>query len=125
VGWKIAKENKKIINKLSSIFRDSNIGKFSLVLSALSLMTSLGFSSLSEAKKNDSTSKRKSVLKPVASVPSQRLKKDVSFDDYAVKGKYLVPLSSVTVVEEDKNIDDLIGVRRNFDDRVEATKEMK
>ena len=107
-----------IINKSS---RSLNwTGSFSVLLAAFFV-----FGSVVEAQKLDSKRLKKSRNKPVASIPDRRLKKDVSFDDYAVKGKYLVPLNSVTVVEEDKTIDDLIGVRRNFDDRVEATKEMR
>lgn len=95
-------------------------GKWAL----LALIPLFLFCSLAESKEKKKGKSAKS-QKVAQSAPSKRLKKDVSFDDYSVKGKYLVPLNSVTVVEEEKNIDDLIGVRKNFDDRTEAAKEMR
>ena len=54
-----------------------------------------------------------------------RLKQDVSFDEHAVGGKYQMPLESTTVVEDEKSLDDLIGVRQNFKDRSQVSQELR
>ncbi len=54
-----------------------------------------------------------------------RLKQNVSFDEHAVGGKYQVPLESTTVVEDEKSLDNLIGVRQNFKDREQVSQELR
>ncbi|MBL7556158.1 MAG: hypothetical protein JNM24_10075 [Bdellovibrionaceae bacterium] len=53
------------------------------------------------------------------------LSTDVRFGDQSVGGKYQLPMEALSVVENEKSIDDLIGVRKNFRDRVARTKGMR
>jgi len=61
---------------------------------------------------------------PSAKQPSA-LSTDVHFGDQSVGGKYQLPMEALSVVENEKSIDDLIGVRKNFRDRVARTKGMR
>lgn len=61
---------------------------------------------------------------PTAKQPSA-LSTDVRFGDQSVGGKYQLPMEALSVVENEKSIDDLIGVRKNFRDRVARTKGMR
>jgi hypothetical protein len=63
--------------------------------------------------------KAKSVTK---NKPGSRLSTDVRFNDQMVGGQYQVPMEALSVVENEKSIDDLIGVRKNFKDRIEKSK---
>jgi hypothetical protein len=54
-----------------------------------------------------------------------KLSTEVDFNDRVVGGKYQYSTEAVTTVENEKIIDDLIGVRKNFDDRIKRTKEMR
>lgn len=53
------------------------------------------------------------------------LRKDIQFGAHAVSGKYQNPLESTTVIEDEKTLDDLIGVRKNFQDRISVNKELR
>lgn len=53
------------------------------------------------------------------------LSTDVRFGDQAVAGKYQLPMEALSIVENEKSIDDLIGVRKNFKDRIVRTKGMR
>jgi hypothetical protein len=55
----------------------------------------------------------------------QRLSTDVSFDGRLVKGKYQYSTESITTVENEKGIDDLIGVRKNFKDRLQRSEDLR
>ncbi len=54
-----------------------------------------------------------------------RLSTDVRFDGHLVGGKIQSPFESVAVVENEKSIDDLIGMRTNFSDRILKLKGMR
>lgn len=54
-----------------------------------------------------------------------RLSTDVRFDGQVVGGKIQNPLEALSVVENEKSIDDLIGVRKNFFDRSEKSKGLR
>ncbi len=43
---------------------------------------------------------------------------DVSFDDMLVQGKYHFSDEAVTTVEQDKILDSLLGIRKDFKDRI-------
>ena len=43
---------------------------------------------------------------------------DVSFEDVLVQGKYHFSDEAVTTVEQDKVLDSLLGVRKDFKDRI-------
>lgn len=47
-----------------------------------------------------------------------RLKTQHSFDDFLVQGKFHFSDQTVITVEEDKVLDGLVGVRKDFKDRI-------
>ena len=79
--------------------------------------------------KSDSTSATKA--KKTTSTPSAdnrqqgKLSTNVDFNDQLVGGKYQSPMEALSVVEDEKFIDDLIGVRKNFQDREQRAKAMR
>lgn len=59
-----------------------------------------------------------------APAPTQKNAKkttDVSFEDVLVQGKYHFSDEAVTTVEEDKVLDSLLGVRKDFQDRIKKS----
>lgn len=54
-----------------------------------------------------------------------KLTTDAQFNDHMVGGQYQVPFETVSTVENEKSIDSLIGVRKNFKDRIERSKTFK
>ena len=46
---------------------------------------------------------------------------DVSFEDLLIQGKYHFSDESVVTVEEDKVLDALLGVRKDFKDRIKKS----
>lgn len=87
------------------------------------------FSLSAKEKAVKSTSKAKAKAKTVSAQPTAKshlgLSTDVRFGDQAVGGKYQLPMEALSVVENEKSIDDLIGVRTNFQDRIARTKGMR
>lgn len=81
---------------------------------------------------NLSTSTSKTVNKtPISTANKSTLNKDkklstqVDFNDHLVGGTYQKPLEALTVVEDDKSLESLIGMRKNFKDREKKMKELK
>lgn len=63
------------------------------------------------------------ILNPNSKNSSQsKLSTDIKFDGHTVGGKTQSPFESLAEVENEKRIDDLIGVRQNFNDRIQKTK---
>lgn len=56
---------------------------------------------------------------------SAKLSTDIKFNGQMVGGKVQSPFESLTEVENEKQINDLIGVRKNFNDRIQKTKQMR
>ena len=50
--------------------------------------------------------------------PKPNVKSDHSFDQSVVQGKYQISNEGLAVVEEEKNLDDLLGMRFEFKDRL-------
>lgn len=50
--------------------------------------------------------------------PHKKLSTNVNFEDLLVDGKYQYPNEATTTVENEKNLDDLIGARKHFRDRL-------
>ena len=46
---------------------------------------------------------------------------EVSFDDLLVQGKYHFSDEAITTVEDDKVLDALLGVRKDFKDRIQRS----
>lgn len=59
------------------------------------------------------------------SLPPTALSTDIRFSDQSVGGKYQLPMEALSVVENEKSIDNLIGIRKNFRDRIGRTKGMR
>lgn len=57
--------------------------------------------------------------------PNAKLSTDISFDGQVVGGKTQSPFESMAVVENEKSIDDLIGVRTSFTDRSKKAQGMR
>lgn len=49
---------------------------------------------------------------------------EFNFEDLLVQGKYHFTDESVTTVEQDKVLDALLGVRKDFKDRIERSSEV-
>lgn len=56
-----------------------------------------------------------------SSGPRPKLETNANFDELLVQGKYQFSDESVTTVEEDKVLDSLLGVRKDFRDRLERS----
>ena len=67
---------------------------------------------------------KKSVQKPTVD-KDKKLSTQVDFNDHLVGGTYQKPLEALTVVEDDKSLESLIGMRKNFKDREKKMKELK
>jgi hypothetical protein len=50
--------------------------------------------------------------------PTSRLSTDVNFEDQLVNGKYAYPDEAIATVEDEKLLNDLLAVRKNFKDRL-------
>ncbi len=56
-----------------------------------------------------------------ASEDKKNLKTDVSFEDLLVQGKYHFSDEAVTTVEDEKILDALLPVRKDFQDRIKRS----
>lgn len=52
---------------------------------------------------------------------SQKVSTEVSFEDLLVKGKYHFSDEAVVTVEQDKVLDALLGIRKDFKDRMKRS----
>ena len=75
---------------------------------------------------------KKAGKKPVKKVslrkskaPKGDLQTDVRFDDSVLHGQYQVPEEALAKVENEKVLDDLLGVRRHFKDRLQEAAEQE
>ena len=51
----------------------------------------------------------------------RKLGTNFDFGDMMVRGKYQYPDEALTSVEDEKSLDDLLGVRKHFKDRLSQT----
>jgi len=58
---------------------------------------------------------------PAAKGAAKKKSTDVSFEDVLVQGKYHFSDEAVTTVEEDKVLDGLLNVRKDFNDRLKRS----
>ena len=54
-----------------------------------------------------------------------KLSTDIKFDGQTVGGKMQAPFESLTEVENEKLIDQLIGARKNFNDRILKSNQLR
>lgn len=50
-----------------------------------------------------------------------KLEKNISFEDMLIKGKYQFKDETVMTVEQDKVLDGLLGVRKDFKDKIKRS----
>lgn len=103
------------------------------ILTAFVVFGLVNVASAKTAPKNDAQGKFK-YLTPVttttakpkttrAKSSSKKLSRDVVFDGSVVNGKYLSAGEAVSTVESEKTLNDLIGMRGDFKDRLTAEKQ--
>ena len=63
------------------------------------------------------------MIPQVTMATGKKLQKDLSFEDLLVKGKYQFSNEAVVTVEQDKVLDSLLGVRKDFKDRIKRSAE--
>jgi len=63
--------------------------------------------------------------KQVQKLDKKKMSTNLDFDDRTVGGKYNFSTEAITTVENDKSLDDLIGVRKNFKDRIERSESLR
>jgi len=92
----------------------------------VTVLTSLLSANLALAAKAQKATAAKVGNAKVGSRPhvqsNSRLTTDAQFGDQFVGGQYQVPSEALSVVENEKSIDSLIGVRKNFQDRIQKSK---
>ena len=74
---------------------------------------------------NSAFSLTKTQDKSKVAVPKNRLSTNVRFEDHLINGKYQNAFEAVSTVENDKDIDDLIGTRKSFQDRIKKSEGMR
>ncbi len=92
-------------------------------LKTVILLVSVGFAPLAIAATNPKATeaaKTEKTTPPAKATVNADGKKttDVSFEDVLVQGKYHFSDEAVTTVEQDKVLDSLLGVRKDFKDRI-------
>ena len=92
----------------------------------------LGAATLASHANAATDAKSKSVVTKVSKAkaaksanPNSKLSTDISFDGQVVGGKTQSPFESMAVIENEKKIDDLIGVRTSFTDRSKKAQGMR
>lgn len=92
----------------------------SLVLLVSSILAVHSAIAADKVTKSHKTHKTKSVTKNVSpKAKSSNLGTSFSFDPASVRGKYKIASQGIATVEDEKLIDDLLGVRKSFKDREE------
>jgi hypothetical protein len=89
--------------------------KFTILFLALTTVLSVGAVSPSKKKKAASIAGTARATKPKDDMSDYSTSH--SFDGAAIKGRVQEGNLHRIVVENDKSLDDLLGVRKNFDDR--------
>lgn len=62
-----------------------------------------------------------SMAAPKQQESKRKLGTNFNFEDMMVKGKYQYPDEAITSVEDEKALNDLLGVRKHFKDRLQQT----
>lgn len=87
------------------------IVRFSLIIGFGLFFSASGFTAQPEPAQTVNTS----------ATSSKGLQKNLSFEDLLVQGKYQFSDESVVTVEQDKILDSLLGVRKDFQDRIKQS----
>lgn len=107
------------------------MSKQRITLTGLSLLMSVflcaAFANAANAKKAtnaaNAESKKKKTNKTKRPTASQQLKREIVFDGSTVGGQYHSAGEAVARVEQEKKMNDLIGMRHDFKDRMAAERE--
>jgi hypothetical protein len=81
--------------------------KYLKVILATLIMSSIALATTAPTKK--------------AKVKKSGLSTNVNFEDQLVNGKYAYPDEALATVEDEKLLNDLLAVRKNFKDRLKQT----
>jgi hypothetical protein len=92
--------------------------------SLILLLTLVAMTTQAAPPKSDAPSARQSTKK-VAKNPNTNLSTEHVFDGSAIDGRYKYADETAAVVENEKNVDDLLGVRLNFRDRRQQEQKRK
>jgi|GEM_PF-4572738 len=120
--------NFKDLNFLKHNF--SSVSRKVSLLLAATMVASIGFSSVSAFASSSTTvqpasrgtklsKKQKASEKTGPSKAKGKLSREVVFDGSVVNGKYLASGEAVSTVENEKKLNNLIGMRADFKDRLE------
>jgi hypothetical protein len=98
-----------------------------LKIKILFFISILNISALSNAAvhKTAKFSKTAQKVSAKSNNPNSKLSTDIKFDGQTVGGKTQSPFESLAVIENEKSIDDLIGMRTNFTDRTKKAQGMR
>lgn len=91
----------------------------------LTIAISLAITAHGKTNSKDVSKAKTKVARVATAKNSSQLSTDVRFDGQLVSGKIQSPFESLTVVENEKAIDDLIGMRTNFSDRIVKSQGMR
>lgn len=80
-----------------------------------------GTSGTTEKKNESATSKNVDTTKSDIKKSDIKKSTDMSFDELLVQGKYHFTDEAVTTVEQDKVLDGLLQVRKDFKDRIQQS----
>ncbi len=103
---------------MKSMIRQTNIIIFkALVLSAFVLFGSHAFSA-ADVKEKKST---KTINKKAVDKKKTKYGTEFNFNDLLVRGEYAQPAEASATVEDEKILDDLLQVRKDFKDRLKQS----
>ena len=86
------------------------------------LLVLVSFSGLAATTESPGLSAKPGALLPKEGKQKKSSKStELSFDDVLVQGQYQFSDEAVTTIEQDKVLDALLGVRTNFQDRVQQS----
>lgn len=69
---------------------------------------------------SEASSKKKTAKHIKKAAPEKKLTQEAVFDGATVNGKYLIAGGAVSEVEQEKTLNDIIGGRKDFKDRLRA-----
>ena len=88
-----------------------------LIILAIQFVLFMAFTTTAEAGKEKSSRKASVTKKALPGAQNSQLGTNFSFEAASVRGKYQMAGQGVATVEDEKVLDDLLGLRRSFKDR--------
>ena len=94
------------------------MNRFILLIQILALTLGMNVYAQAKSKSGQQNRQHKTVTKNVTPKPKDgQLGTSFSFDAASVRGKYQTAGQGIAMVEDEKVLDDLLGLRRSFKDR--------